>query len=240
VIALFNPHQYVNMTQAINGIGTLNEKPLHAALKEWYARPGDRFEVPVDGFVADILRDDLLIEIQTGTFAAMKRKLRRLLPHHPVRLVYPIAREKWIVKLPPGEGAPLSRRKSPRKGSVEDLFNELVSFPHLLDDANFSLHVLLIREEELRKHDRKRAWRRRGWVTEERRLLEVVDDRTFESPADLAALLPEALDDPFTTADLARVLGKPRRLAQRMAYCLREMGAINPVGKKGRAILYKK
>jgi len=221
-------------------IGTLNEKPLHAALKEWYARPGDRFEVPVDGFVADILRDDLLIEIQTGTFAAMKRKLRRLLPHHPVRLVYPIAREKWIVKLPPGEGAPLSRRKSPRKGSVEDLFNELVSFPHLLDDANFSLHVLLIREEELRKHDRKRAWRRRGWVTEERRLLEVVDDRTFESPADLAALLPEALDDPFTTADLARVLGKPRRLAQRMAYCLREMGAINPVGKKGRAILYKK
>ena len=221
-------------------IGTLNEKPLHAALKDWYARPGDRFEVPVDGFVADILRDDLLIEIQTGTFAAMKRKLRRLLPHHPVRLVYPIAREKWIVKLPPGEGAPLSRRKSPRKGSVEDLFNELVSFPHLLDDANFSLHVLLIREEELRKHDRKRAWRRRGWVTEERRLLEVVDDRAFESPADLAALLPADLDDPFTTADLAQALGKQRRLAQRMAYCLRKMGVIAPVGKSGNAIMYQR
>ena len=28
-------------------IGTLNEKPLHAALKEWYARPDDRFEVAV-------------------------------------------------------------------------------------------------------------------------------------------------------------------------------------------------
>jgi hypothetical protein len=223
-----------------NGIGTLNEKPLHAALKDWYARPGDRFEVPVDGFVADIVRGEQLIEIQTASFSAMKRKLRRLLPHHAVRLVYPIAHEKWIVKLPTGEKSRASRRKSPKRGSVEDLFSELVSFPHLLNDANFSLHVLLIQEEELRKHDQGRAWRRRGWVTEERRLLDVVGDQVFDSPADLAALLPADLPDPFTTADLARVLSKPRRLAQRMAYCLREMGAINPVGKKGRAILYKK
>ena len=45
-------------------IGTLNEKPLHAGLKEWVARPGDAFEQPVDGYVIDIVRDDLLIEIQ--------------------------------------------------------------------------------------------------------------------------------------------------------------------------------
>ena len=42
-------------------IGTLNEKPLHAALKAWYAQPGDRLEVAVDGFVVDIVRGDLLI-----------------------------------------------------------------------------------------------------------------------------------------------------------------------------------
>ena len=54
----------------MTGIGLLNEKPLHASLKQWYARPGDRFEVPVDGFVIDIVRrrenegseEDLLIE----------------------------------------------------------------------------------------------------------------------------------------------------------------------------------
>ena len=51
-------------------IGLINEKPLHASLKQWYARPGDRFEVPVDGFVIDIVRDNLLIEIQTRNFAA--------------------------------------------------------------------------------------------------------------------------------------------------------------------------
>ena len=58
----------------MSDIGLLNEKPLHASLKEWYAQPGDRFEVAVDGFVIDIVRDDLLLEIQTGNFASIKSK----------------------------------------------------------------------------------------------------------------------------------------------------------------------
>jgi len=190
--------------------------------------------------VIDIVRGGLLIEIQTGNFTKIKAKLADLVPRYPLRLVYPIAAEKWIVKEATA-GSPTVRRKSPKRGDAADLFAELVRFPELTAEPNFSLQVLLIREEEVRRRSQsRRAWRRRGWVTEERRLLEVVDDRAFESPADLAALLPADLDDPFTTADLARVLGKPRRLAQRMAYCLREMGAINVVGKKGRAILYKK
>ena len=221
-----------------NQIGTLNEKPLHAALKTWCARAGDRFEVSVDGFVVDIVRDDLLIEIQTGNFAAIKRKLYQLVPRHPVHLVYPIAREKWIVKLTAGGGAPASRRKSPKRGSLEELFVELVSFPKLLDDPHFSLHVLLIQEEELRRHDKSRRWRRRGWVTEERRLLQVVDDRLFETPADIGTLIPAAIPDPFTTLDLAQAIARPRWLAQKMAYCLREMGTIMPVGKRDRGILY--
>ena len=50
--------------QPANQISTFNEKPLHAALKAWYARAGDRLEVQVDGFIIDIVRDGLLIEIQ--------------------------------------------------------------------------------------------------------------------------------------------------------------------------------
>ena len=79
-----------------HAIGTLNEKPLHAALKAWYAQPGDQLEAKVDGYIIDIVRGDLLVEIQTRNFAAIKRKLLALVPHHPVQLVYPIAREKWI------------------------------------------------------------------------------------------------------------------------------------------------
>ena len=72
----------------------------------------------------------------------------------------------------------------------------------------------------------------------ERRLVQVVGQRRFEGPADLAALLPPNLPDPFTTADLAQALSQTRRLSQQTAYCLREMGAIAQVGKQGNALLY--
>ena len=47
-----------------NGINTYNEKSLHADLKQWYAQPADQLEVPVDGYVIDLVRGDLLVESQ--------------------------------------------------------------------------------------------------------------------------------------------------------------------------------
>jgi hypothetical protein len=222
----------------MSGIGLLNEKPLHASLKEWYAQSGDQFEVTVDGFVIDIVRDDLLLEIQTGNFASIKSKLIKLARAHRIRLIYPIAQEKWIIKQARDNSGGVNRRKSPRRGRVEDLFWEMVSFPHLLVNPNFSLEVLLIREEEVRRYDGKRNWRRRGWVSEERRLLEVVDQRLFESAPDFQALLPDKLGESFTTSDLAEAMGISRQLAQKMAYCLRKVRVFELIGKRGRANLY--
>lgn len=220
-------------------IGTLNEKPLHAALKAWYAQPGDQFEVAVDGFVVDIVRGDLLIEIQTGSFSSIKRKMKALVQDRSVRLVYPIAREKWIVRLAKdGSGDVLGRRKSPKRGALEHVFGELVSFPKLLANPNFSLEVLLIQAEEIRSYDGRRGWRRHGWVIQESRLLDVVGRRLFETPDDLAAFIPADLTEPWTTADLAAAIGQPRWLARKMAYCLRKMGTVEAVGKQGNAILY--
>lgn len=226
------------MVVTTSQIGSLNEGPLHAALKSWYARPGDRLETIVDGYVVDIVRGDLLIEVQTASFSSIKAKVQALVAHRQIRLVYPVAREKWIVKLAGDDLTVASRRKSPKRGTVEDLFHELVSFPHLLPNPNFSLEVLLIQEEEARRHHPSRAWRRRGWVTHERRLIQVIDRHLFETRADVEALLPATLPEPFTTSDLAAALGKRRRLAQRMAYCLRHMDAIAPVDKRGNALLY--
>jgi hypothetical protein len=226
------------MEEHASEIGTLNEGPLHAALKDWYARPGDQFEVSVGDFVIDIVRGDLLIEIQTGSFTSIRRKLKALVAEHPVRLIYPVAREKWIVRLAEDGESVLGRRRSPKRGSLEHVFGELVSFPRLLAKPNLSIEVLLIQEDELRHRDEKRGWRRHGWVVHERRLLDVVERRLFESPQDLAALLPSGLVEPWTTADLAKAAGLPRRLAQQMAYCLRKTGVIESVERRGRAHLY--
>lgn len=220
----------------MSGIGLLNEKPLHASLKQWYAQPGDQFEVPVGGFVIDIVRDDLLLEIQTGSFASIKSKLTKLVESHQIRLIYPIAQEKWIVRLAKDGRAP-TRRKSPKRGRVEDVFWDMVSIPKLISNRNLSLEVLLIREEQARRYEGSRRWRRRGWVIAERRLLDVIDRRLFDEPADWLALLPERFE-PFTARDLAEAIGIRLKLAQKMAYSLREANLVALVGKRGRANLY--
>lgn len=220
-------------------IGTLREKPLHASLKRWYAQAGDRVEVLVDGYVIDLVRDDLLIEVQTRGFSSMRPKLAYLLERgHPVRVVHPIALERWIVRVD-ADGAVLDRRRSPRHGQPSDLAAELVSFPGLLAHPRFELEVLLTREEELRHQVEGRCWRRRGWTVIERRLLDVVDRIALAGPEDLALLLPDGLPDRFTTADLAQRLGRSRRVAQQLAYCLRLVELIEPVDRRGRVIEYR-
>ena len=220
-------------------VGTLREKPLHASLKQWCAQPGDRFEQPVDGYVIDVVSGDLLIEVQTRGFSSMKKKLATLLDlGHRVRIVHPIAAGKWIVKVD-HDGTEISRRKSPKRGDATDVFSELVSFPDLIENPNLDLLVVMTAEEEIRRHDPTKAWRRKGWVVEERRLIEIIDTLILNGAADLVGLLPPGMPEEWTTADLARELGRPRRIAQQMAYCLRACGAASSIGKQGNAVVHR-
>ena len=221
----------------MTAIGSLNERPLHAALKDWYRRPGDLVEVPVDGFVVDLVRDDLLVEVQTRGFSAMRRKLDRLLDSHRIRVVHPVAAAKWIVKLD-ASGAVVSRRRSPKRGVAADVCSELVAFPSLLSHPGFELELVLVEEDEIWRPDR-RGWRRSGFVVEERQLVEVLGSVELTCPNDLLALLPAGLPDPFTTADLAVGLARSRHAAQKVAYCLRESGAVAVAGRDRRGILYR-
>ena len=225
-------------SESKNLIGTLGERNLHSALKVWYARPGDRLEAEVDGFHIDIVRRKLLIEIQTGNFSSQKRKLNTLLEKHPVRLVFPIAQEKWIIRLGPDGVTMVGKRKSPKRGNIYHLFTELVSLPSMIENENFCLEVLLTREEEIRRNDGRGSWKRKGWSISDRRLIEVLDRRLFKKPADFLELAPEGLPEPFSTQDLANGIAQQHWLAQKMAYCLRNMGLIHVVGKKRNALLY--
>lgn len=220
-------------------IGTLREKPLHASLKEWYSEPGDRVECPVDGFVIDLVRGDLLIEIQTSGFSSMKQKVLALLDAgHHVRIVHPIPVDRFIVKVD-DDGTILSRRRSPRHGDPTDVFSELVSFPGSIAHAGLEVEVVMTIEEQYRVHTPDRAWRRKGWTVLERRLVDVVDTLLLTSADDLLGLLPSGLPEKFTTTDLAAGLGRPKRVGQQMAYCLRTVGAVAVVGKAGNSVLYQ-
>lgn len=215
------------------------ETSLHNELKNWYAQPGDQMEVPVEGYIIDLVRGDKLIEIQTRSFSSLRLKLDALLLSYPVQLVHPIAFEKWIIRKGTHKELQDKRRKSPKRGRVEQVFKELVYIPHLLTNPNFTLEILLTREEEIWVDDGTGSWRRKGWRIVERNLLEVADRKLLSSPTDYRSLLGEDLPSPFTTSDLAESINIKRRLAQQMAYCLRSAGFIHMTGIQSRNYLYE-
>lgn len=221
-----------------SAIGSLNETPLHAALKRALAPAGSRFEVDVDGYVVDAVSDGLLIEIQTRNVGGMREKLGALVPQHRLRLVLPVPERKWIVRCL--EDGSRTRRRSPKRGHAADAFRELVSIPRLLEHPNFEVEVALTEQEELRRFEPGKAWRRKGWVVVDRTLVAVGERRLLRAPHDLLEFLPEALPDPFTTADLAGTAGMARRTAQQATYCMTALALLEVVGKRGNARVYRR
>jgi len=213
-------------------IGTLNEGSLHVALKDHYAEPGDEFEVPLGRFVIDIKRDDLLIEIQTGSFGAMGRKLDHLLSDYEMLLVHPIAVESYL------DRPKAKLRRSPKKGSIYSLFEQLVSIPTLLDHPNFTLDIALVSVIKVQQADAKARRGRGGYRTVDRKLRDLQEIRRFENTSDLLALVPDGLPDVFTTADIATAGGFGRDVAQRIAYCFKALEIFEPVGRTKAGIHY--
>ena len=222
----------------MSGIGVMREGPLHAAVKELLARPGDRLEVPIGRFVIDLVRaDGELVEVQTGNFGPLGRKLDALLDEHRVRVVHPVAAERRIVRVDE-HGEVLAARRSPKRATVAAVFDQLVSFPSLLTHPNLTLEVLLLREDHIRR-PQPVTTRRRTRDPGERRLVGVIDRLELRTPADVLAALPALPPEPFTTRELAKLLGCGTVLSQRTVYCLRAIGLIEPAGMRGRAPLHR-
>jgi hypothetical protein len=185
------------------------------------------------------VRGDLLIEIQTRNFYAIRPKLAHLLVNNPVRLLHPIARDRWIVHQGK-DGSDLGRRKSPKHGQVLDLFNELVYIPDLLAHPNLTIEALLIQEEEIRQESGRWSWRRKGWTPVDRRLLGILERVCYHLLDDFLAVLPASLLGEFTNRELASALGCPHNTAQKITYTLREAGALSISGKRGNNLVYRR
>ena len=106
----------------------LREKPLHAGVKRWYAEDGDRIEVPIGGYVIDLVRGDLLIEVQTRGLlrdagqarrAARRRVRRARRPSDRRRPLDPAGRRRRHTAVPPSVAqARRADRPRPRAGEL--------------------------------------------------------------------------------------------------------------------------
>lgn len=164
----------------------------------------------------------------------MGRKFDRLLDRHRMLLVHPIAVNTYLER--PGKRP----RKSPRRGSVYDIFEELVSIPTLLDHPNLILDVVLVSITKVQEYDAGARRGRGGYRTIDRCLREVHEVHRFSDVRDLAGLLPEELPEPFTTADIATGAGIARDVAQRMAFCFRALEVIESVGRTKAGVQYRR
>ena len=218
-------------------IGSLNEGALHRTLKELKTEKGDEIECHVDGYIVDIKKADRIVEIQTSNLHRVVPKFCNLMRNHPLQLVYPIAARTTIIKSM--EDGSVQKRKSPKRGTIYDIFSALVSAPTIISNPNFSLEVPLIHEAQVRVFDSNKAWRKRHWVIVERRLIESLNTYWFVDPSDLWLLFAKQLPPQFSTKIVAENVRITRRLAQQALYCLRLCGAVNIIGKNGNERIYQ-
>ena len=220
------------------------ETSLHRQLKSLYAAGDEpRTEVVLGEYRIDAINDDTLVEIQHGSLAAIRDKINALLARkHRVLVVKPIVASKTIIKQDARGGRIISRRLSPKRGTMLDLFHELVYFTQVFPHPLLTLETPLVEIEELRYpgHGRRRRWRKDDQVVEDQLLAGVLQTPQYETRDDLWRLLPAKLPKPFHTGDIAARLGVARWVAQRIAYCLVKCGATREVGKAGNARLYER
>ena len=121
-------------------------------------------------------------------------------------VVKPIVANKLLVKLDGRGGGEVSRRRSPKRGVLLDVFDELVYFTRASSHERLVLEVVLVDVEERRYPGCGKRRRRRpqsDFQIEDQLLVKVVASHSFATTADLLRLLPRRLPAEFHTGHLA-------------------------------------
>lgn len=218
-------------------INTWNESFLHESLKERYGEPSDILEAPVNGSICDVLHaDGSITEIQTAHLSKLRQKVEKLVADRKIRIVYPIA-QTLRLETRGSEGELISSRKSPKKGTIFQIFPEITGLYQFFDTGQLTLEILFADITEYRIADGTGSWRRKGVRIDNRKLNEIHGSLCIRSKADLLALLPLNLPETFTTKDLK--LQGAGRFAGHMVWVLKKLNVLEKIGSRDRCYLYR-
>ncbi len=218
------------------------ETSLHQQLKRCYADRDDDTEVVMGKYRIDAIRGDELIEVQCASLSAIRRKCHDLLTRHSVRVVKPVIVRTRIARAKKSGGPVLSRRLSPKRGSVLDIFEDLIYFIRIFPNPNLTLEIPLVHVEQLRvpAKNRRRRWRK-DYRVQDVRLESIEATIELRHPSDLLRLVGISAElESFNTLDIARATDRPRWVAQQIAYVLRKTGAIEAVDRNRSGIVYER
>lgn len=231
---------YQNNENPLKGIGTLQEKILHAILKRAYQEDDINHEIKLNGYIVDIFSENKVIEIQTRQFNKLRNKLIALLPEYPVTIVYPIPYIKYLSWIDPLTGDSTKQRKSPKQGTLYDSVNELYKIKMFLSHPGLTIHIVFIDMLEYRllngwSEDKKKgSWRNDRIPLQYRHTLELCNQLDYQQ------FLPIDLNETFTSKEFMKLSKTSKRITQVTLNILQSVKIIEVIGKQGRLNLYQK
>ena len=231
---------HVDQQRQINGIGTLGERTLHAVLKDYFSADTSEQEIRVGGFVADIVCDGEIIEIQTRAFDKLRKKLDVFLEQGKVTVVYPVSRIKRLCWIDQDTGEITGNRKSPKIGAPCEILFELYRIRKNLCHPNLTFCIMWVDMTEYRNLNGWSRDKKKGATRFDRIPVDLIEEIYIASPADYLRLIPEYLDGVFTSRQFAKVSKLTLSTAQTALLVLYHVGAVRRVGKDGNAFLYEK
>jgi hypothetical protein len=220
-------------------IGTLKEKTLHASIKNYLEPDTSLQEVKVEGYFADIVQNNHIYEVQTRNFNNLRPKLEVFLKDHPVTIVYPMARTKYLYWIN-DDGEVTDKRKSPKTGQPLEACFELYRIKSFLKHPHLSVKIIMLDLEEYRNLDGWSQNKKKGSSRYDQIPLKVIRTIDLKDAGDYASLLPDDLPATFTTKDLHLQAHISLKRAQIACNILSHLEAIQKTGKQNKMITYQK
>ncbi len=219
-----------------SSIGTKQERTLHQYLKYYFCTDPSFHEQKCNGYIVDILKNDKIIEIQTSSFNAMRKKLEKLLIDYSVTIVYPIIQEKIIHNFDEN-GVFINSKKSPKKEHPLKIGKELYKISHLLNNENLHFICTILKINEFRVPYINRYKQKR--MTRINQIpIELIDNIYLNTPEDFQKLLP--FDTEFTSLEFKQKIKLSPREASSALLALRKMQVIEVTRIEGKKNIYKK
>ena len=190
-----------------SGIGTVSEKRLHRIIKSYVSEDTSTHEIKLGRYVADVFIDGRIYEIQTKAFSRLLPKLKYYFEETPysVTVIYPIIRNKKIIRIDPETGEILRKKASPNHGKAADILTELYHVRELFPHGRLKIRLLFIDAEEYRYSERVR-YRRTGAYDSELFPTDLVGEEEYSSIEDIRRIIPINRES-FSASEYSKATG---------------------------------
>ncbi len=224
------------------GFSVYAERAIHKTVKLYIEPRCECHEASIPFGIADVLNEEGVFEVQTGSPLPLIPKLEGLLgAGYRVTLVLPyaaITRHRWLDKTT-GEISTPAARKIPPKG-YQTIARSLYAVRRFIGREGFAVRLLPLEVEEYRALDGRGRDKKRGATLIEKLPLDILEDRLLVGVRDYLELLPSTLGEVFTAPEYKKAVRSRSRYDVIMLKLLCEIGVLLRSGKRAGAYLYSR